>query len=45
MNDLKVIDLYEPLSKHPELFSDNLHPNEEGAKLMAEVIAKIIKVK
>lgn len=39
---LKVIDLYKPLSGKAELFPDQIHPNAEGAGLMAEVIYKIL---
>jgi len=35
----KVIDLYKALSDHAKLFPDKVHPNAEGAKLMAETIA------
>ena len=41
-NKLTVIDLYKQLSNHVEFFPDSIHPNEAGAKAMAEVIAKII---
>lgn len=37
--DAKVIDLYKALSDHAKLFPDKVHPNAEGAKLMAETIA------
>ncbi|MCB8994980.1 MAG: hypothetical protein H6538_05160 [Bacteroidales bacterium] len=40
--NLGVIDLYKPLSNHPELFPDGIHPNEAGAKLIAEEIAGAI---
>lgn len=36
--DLPVIDLYEPLSGKSELFPDQIHPNAEGAYLMAKEI-------
>jgi alpha-L-fucosidase 2 len=42
-NNLTVIDLYKPLSNHVEFFPDSIHPNEAGARVMAEVIAKAIK--
>ncbi len=42
-NNLKVIDLYQPLIGHVEFFPDSIHPNEVGAKVMAEVIAREIK--
>jgi len=32
----ELIDYYRPFIMHPELFNDCLHPNNEGAKLMAE---------
>jgi acyl-CoA thioesterase I len=40
---LTVIDLYKPLSGHVELFPDSIHPNESGARMMAEVVAGSIK--
>lgn len=36
---LPVIDLYDALSEHPEMFPDKIHPNVEGARVMAEVVA------
>jgi acyl-CoA thioesterase-1 len=42
-NKLSVIDLYKPLSNHAGFFPDGIHPDEAGALLMAEVIAKAIK--
>jgi acyl-CoA thioesterase-1 len=35
----KVIDLYKALGEHANLFPDKVHPNAEGAKLIAEAIA------
>ena len=37
--DARVIDLYKALSDQAKLFPDKVHPNVEGAKLMAETIA------
>ncbi len=42
-NGLTVIDLYTPLSGKPELFPDGIHPNEEGAELIAKAVAGNIK--
>ncbi len=39
-NDLKIIDLNAGFKGKGELFPDGIHPNEEGAKLMAEMIAE-----
>ena len=36
----QVIDLHTALSDRPDLFPDKVHPNEAGAKLMAQTIAK-----
>ncbi len=40
---LTVIDLYTTLSDKPKLFPDKVHPNAEGAKLMAETIFAAVK--
>ncbi len=40
--DVPVIDLYDALSDHPEMFSDKIHPNATGAKFMAEVVAAAV---
>ncbi len=37
-----VIDLYTALSGHPDLFPDRVHPNAEGAAIIAETIAGIL---
>lgn len=34
----KIIDLHRPLSGRPELFPDTVHPNAEGARLMAAAV-------
>jgi alpha-L-fucosidase 2 len=41
-NNLPLIDLFSALSNHPEYFPDGIHPDEKGAKLMAETVAKTI---
>jgi lysophospholipase L1-like esterase len=41
-NNLTSIDLYEALSAYPEYFPDGIHPDEEGARIMAEVICEVI---
>ncbi len=41
--DLPVIDVYTPLVNHPEYFPDGVHPNEEGAKIIARLIYDAIK--
>ena len=40
---LEVIDLYTALSNKKEMFPDKIHPNAQGATVMAETIAKVIK--
>ena len=40
----EVIDLYTPLMDKPELLPDGVHPNKEGLTIMAEVIARRIKL-
>ena len=42
-NKLPVMDLHSQMSKYGEYFFDGIHPNEKGAKIMAEVIAKDLK--
>lgn len=37
-----IIDLYTPTTRVPELFPDKIHPNEAGAKLLAEVVSKAL---
>ena len=36
--DVGLIDLHTPLYSHPDLFPDALHPNAEGAAMMARTI-------
>jgi hypothetical protein len=40
--EVQLIDLYTPLEDSRHLFPDQLHPNTEGAKVMAEVVASVI---
>jgi lysophospholipase L1-like esterase len=40
-----VIDLYSALSGMPEVFPDSIHPNAEGAEIMATVIAETLSPK
>ncbi len=42
---LTVIDLHSALSGKPALFPDKIHPNADGAKLMAQTIHTILKKK
>jgi lysophospholipase L1-like esterase len=37
-----VIDLYTPLSKRPDLFPDGIHPDAEGAEIMASEIHRAL---
>jgi acyl-CoA thioesterase I len=37
-----AIDLYTALSNKPKMFPDKIHPNAEGAAVMAKVIANIV---
>ena len=41
----RIIDLYRPLSGKTELFPDTVHPNAEGARLMAEAVFAAISAK
>ena len=38
--NLPLIDVYTPLLNHPEDFSDGVHPNAQGAQIIANTIAK-----
>jgi len=35
---VEIIDLYTPLSKKPELFTDTIHPNADGALIVAKTV-------
>jgi sialate O-acetylesterase len=37
-NKTELIDLHSPLYSRPELFADALHPNEEGAAILARTV-------
>ncbi len=41
-NGTGIIDLYEPLHNRPDLFADNLHPNAEGAGIIASTVYQTI---
>lgn len=43
--NVSLIDLYAALSGKPELFPDQVHPNAEGAKLIAEAVFSAIRLK
>ncbi|MDF7799619.1 SGNH/GDSL hydrolase family protein [Pontiellaceae bacterium B1224] len=40
--NVEIIDLYAPLSNRPDLFPDDIHPNAEGAGIMAEIICPFV---
>lgn len=40
---LPLVDAYEPLRGHPEWFPDNLHPNADGARVIAERVAEVLR--
>ena len=40
---LPTIDLFTALSNHADMFPDKIHPNDAGAKLMAEEVARVLK--
>ncbi len=42
-NGLPVIDLHAAMDGMPELFPDKIHPNEEGAKVMAKAVYQSLK--
>ena len=37
-NNAQLIDLYQPLHNRPDLFADNLHPDTEGASIIAKTV-------
>ncbi len=39
---LPVIDLYTALDGHPDLFPDRVHPNDDGATLIAKAVAAAV---
>lgn len=41
-NNLPLIDLYTPLAGSPSLFVDGIHPNAQGAVIIADVVYKAI---
>ena len=41
-NKCELIDLYTALSDKPQLFPDKVHPNEEGAALIAKAVHKAL---
>ena len=43
--NLETINLYDLMLTKPELFPDGIHPNAEGAKLLAAEVYKVIKKK
>ena len=42
-NKLPVIDLHSAMDGLPELLPDHIHPNEDGAKVMAKAVYDAIK--
>lgn len=42
VNHTGLIDLYTPLIDRPDLFADNLHPNTEGASIIAHTVHSAI---
>lgn len=41
----EVINMYNLFIESPELFPDKVHPNSSGAKVMAERLAEVVKMK
>ena len=39
---IPVIKLHDALSNHADLFPDTIHPNAEGAKLIAQTVANAL---
>lgn len=40
----EIIDLYKPLLPYTDLFPDGVHPNKEGLRIMAEHLARAIRL-
>lgn len=45
MTSISLIDLHTPLLENKALFPDTVHPNAEGAKRIADLVAAAIKTK
>ena len=45
VKNLEILDLYTPLTRHPEWFPDKIHPNAHGAAKIAETVSIAIKSK
>lgn len=43
--EVELVDLFTPLSGKGELFPDKIHPNAEGASIMAKIVAEKIREK
>lgn len=41
-NQAQLVDLYTPLQNRPDLFADNLHPDKEGAAIIARTFYQAI---
>ncbi len=41
--DLHVVDVYDALVQHPEYFPDGVHPNGQGAQIIANLVYAAIK--
>lgn len=42
-NNVTIIDAYNPLLNKKSLFPDTLHPNNEGARIIADTVARAIR--
>lgn len=40
---LPLVDGYTPLAGRPDLFPDNLHPNAQGARMLAEAVHDVVR--
>ena len=43
-NGYTIVDIYALTDNHEEWFGDKIHPSKDGAKVMAEAIADMVRI-